>query len=153
LTYDELLIEAGNAGLLVKEKPLKFYDGRIKGRKIAIRQNIPTLTEKACVLAEEMGHYCTNTMDILDQKQVINRKLERAGRLWAYDKLIGLSGIIQGYRAQCRNRHELAECLGVTEDFLQEALDCYKEKYGLMTELDGYLIIFEPALSVIEKLN
>lgn len=75
MTYDELLIEAGNAGLLVKEKPLKFYDGRIKGRKIAIRQNIPTLTEKACVLAEEMGHYCTNTMDILDQKQVINRKL------------------------------------------------------------------------------
>ena len=151
MTYDELLIEADDNGLIVKEKQLKFYDGRIKGRKIAIRQNIPTLKKKACVLAEEIGHFHTNTMDILDQEQVISRKLERAGRMWAYDKLIGLSGIIQGYRARCQNRHELAECLGVTEEFLQEALECYKEKYGITVMIDGYTIMFEPALAVIEK--
>ena len=151
MTYDELLIEADDNGLIVKEKQLKFYDGRIKGRKIAIRQNIPTLKKKACVLAEEIGHFHTNTMDILDQEQVISRKLERAGRMWAYDKLIGLSGIIQGYRALCQNRHELAECLGVTEEFLQEALECYKEKYGITVMIDGYTIMFEPALAVLEK--
>ena len=151
MTYDELLIEADDKGLIVKEKPLKFYDGRIKGRKIAIRQNIPTLKKKACVLAEEIGHFHTNTMDILDQEQVINRKLERAGRMWAYDKLIGLSGIIQGFRARCQNRHELAECLGVTEEFLQEALEYYKEKYGIKVMIDGYTIMFDPALAVIEK--
>lgn len=151
MTYDELLIEADDNGLIVKEKQLKFYDGRIKGRKIAIRQNIPTLKKKVCVLAEEIGHFHTNTMDILDQEQVINRKLERAGRMWAYDKLIGLSGIIQGYRARCQNRHELAECLGVTEEFLQEALECYKEKYGITVMIDGYTIMFEPALAVLEK--
>lgn len=151
MTYDELLIEADDNGLIVKEKQLKFYDGRIKGRKIAIRQNIPTLKKKACVLAEEIGHFHTNTMDILDQEQVISRKLERAGRMWAYDKLIGLSGIIQGYRARCQNRHELAECLGVTEEFLQEALECYKEKYGITVMIDGYTIMFEPALAVLEK--
>ncbi len=151
MTYDELLIEADDNGLIVKEKQLKFYDGRIKGRKIAIRQNIPTLKKKVCVLAEEIGHFHTNTMDILDQEQVISRKLERAGRMWAYDKLIGLSGIIQGYRARCQNRHELAECLGVTEEFLQEALECYKEKYGITVMIDGYTIMFEPALAVLEK--
>ncbi len=153
MTYDELLTEADNDGLIVKEKPLKFYDGRIKGRKIAIRQNIPTLKKKTCILAEEIGHYHTNTIDILDQNQVLNRKLERAGRLWAYDKLIGLSGIIQGYRAKCRNRCEFAECLGVTEEFLQDALICYKEKYGIMTEIDGYVIMFEPSLAVAKKLD
>ncbi|MCI8948604.1 MAG: hypothetical protein HFG49_01005 [Lachnospiraceae bacterium] len=115
MTYDELLIEANNNGLIVKEKPLKFYDGRINGRKIAIRQSIPSLKKKACVLAEEIGHFHTNTKDILDQQQVISKKLERAGRMWAYDKLIGLSGIIRGYRARCQNRHELAELLGVTD--------------------------------------
>ena len=151
MSYDELLIEADDKGLIVNEKPLKFYDGRIKGRKIAIRQNIPTLKKKACVLAEEIGHFHTNTMDILDQEQVINRKLERAGRMWAYDKLIGLSGIIQGFRARCQNRHELAECLGVTEEFLQEALEYYKEKYGIKVMIDGYTIMFDPALAVIEK--
>ena len=66
---------------------------------------------------------------------------------------IGLSGIIQGYHARCQNRHKLAECLGVTEDFLQDALECYKEKYGIMVQQDGYIIMFEPALAVIEKFN
>ena len=152
LNYEELLIEADTEGLLVKEKPLSLYDDRIAGRNIAIRQNISTLKKKACVLAEEIGHYHTAAMDILDQAKTVNRKLEHAGRLWAYDKQIGLSGIIQGYREHCRNRNELAECLGVPEDFLQDALDCYKEKYGLMAELDGYVIIFEPSLAVIEKI-
>ena len=147
------MIEADDDGLLVAEMPLPLSDGRIKGRCIAIRQDIPTLAQKACVLAEEIGHYHTNTMDILDQGKVLNRKIERAGRLWAYDKLIGLSGIIKGYLARCRDRYELAEYLGVTEEFLQEALDCYREKYGEHTEVDGYTIMFEPSLAVIEKVT
>lgn len=153
LSYDELLIEAEEAGLIVKEKPLHVNDGRIKGKKVAIRQDIPTLAQKSCVLAEEIGHYHTAVGDILDQINAANQKQKRSGRLWAYDKLIGLSGIIQGHRAQCRNRHELAECLGVTEEFLQEALDCYRQKYGIMAEIDGYIIMFEPALAVIEKIQ
>lgn len=153
MNYEDLLIEADNTGLIVKEKPLPISTGRIKGKKIAIRQNIPTLKEKACILAEELGHYHTSVGNILDQTNFNNRKQERAGRLWAYDHLIGLSGIIQGYHARCQNRHELAECLGVTEDFLQDALECYKEKYGIMVQQDGYIIMFEPALAVIEKFN
>ena len=152
LNYEELLIEADTEGLIVKEKPLNLYDGRIIGRNIAIRRNIPTLKKKACVLAEEIGHYHTATTNILDQTESVNRKLERAGRLWAYDKQVGLSGIIRGYRAQCRNRHELAEYLGVTEAFLQDAINCYKEKYGIKAEADGCIIMFEPYLAVIEKI-
>lgn len=151
LSYDELLLEADNTGLVVKEKKLPVSKGRIKGKRIAIRQSIPTLIEKACVLAEEIGHYHTNTYDILNQETIINRKIERAGRMWAYDKQIGLCGIIQGYHAHCQNSYELAECLNVTEDFLQEALECYREKYGVKVEFDNYFIIFEPSLAVIEK--
>lgn len=151
MTYDELLIEADDAGLIVKEAPLRSGDGRCKGRRIAIRQDIPTLVQKTDVLAEEMGHYHTTVGNIVDQTQTANHKQEHIARLWAYNKLIGLSGIIQGYRQHCQNRHELAECLGVTEVFLQEAIDCYREKYGQMAELDGYVIMFEPALAVMEK--
>ena len=53
MNYEDLLIEADRAGLIVKEKPLLLSDGRIKGRKIAIRKDIPTLRKKADVLAEE----------------------------------------------------------------------------------------------------
>lgn len=153
MSYEELLIEADNAGLVVKEKNLTYNDGRLKGKHIAIRKNIPTLTKKACVLAEEIGHFHTTSVDILDQSSVANRKVERVGRAWAYDKQIGLSGIIQGFRAHCQSRHELADELGVSEDFLQDALDYYKQKYGIMARIDGYTIVFEPSLAVMEMIN
>lgn len=151
MTYEELLIEADSSGISVKELPLQSGDGRCKGRRIAIRKDIPTLAKKADVLAEELGHYHTSVGNILEQSDTENRKQERIARLWAYDKMIGLAGIIQGHRAHCQNRHEFAECLGVTEEFLQEALDCYREKYGVCVNIDGYTIFFEPCLAVMES--
>lgn len=152
MNYEELLIEADNAGLTVKEKPLPLSDGRIKGHRIAIRKDIPTQRQKADVLAEELGHYYTTVGRIVEQRSVSDRKQEYAARLWAYNRRIGLSGIILGYRNHCHNRHELAECLEVSEEFLQETLECYREKYGCYVELDGYVIMFEPHLAVMEKL-
>lgn len=109
-------------------------------------------TKTADTLAEELGHHYTTVGNILDQANIDARKQERKARLWAYDKRIGLSGFIQGFRQHCHSRYELAECLGVTEEFLQEAIECYREKYGCMVELDGYIIIFEPRLAVMEKM-
>lgn len=152
LSYEDLLIDSTKEGLIVKEMPLTSADGRIDGNRIAIRQDIGTTAEKACVLAEEMGHHYTATGNILDQTQTSNRKQEQAGRLWAYNKQIGLAGIIQGFKRRCQNRHELAEYLQVSESFLQEALECYRKKYGNCTEIDNYTIIFEPSLTVIEKI-
>lgn len=70
MNYEDLLIEADRAGLIVKEKPLLLSDGRIKGQKIAIRKDIPTLRKKADVLAEELGHYYTTTGRIIEQDSV-----------------------------------------------------------------------------------
>jgi len=65
--------------------------------------------------------------------------------------MIGLQGIISGYKASCQNRYELAKHLTVTKEFLQNALDCYRSKYGTFAEKDNYIIFFEPCLSVMEK--
>ena len=40
MNYESLLIEAENEGLNVKEKPLKYNDGRIKGNRVAIRKDL-----------------------------------------------------------------------------------------------------------------
>lgn len=151
MNYEALLEEAHQDGLIVKEKPLKYNNGRIKGKRIAIRQDIETNTEKSCVLAEELGHHHTSVGNILDMNDVRNRKQERQARLWGYNKLIGLTGIIRAFRAGCQSRHEIAELLDVTEEYLQECVDCYRDKYGVCTEVDNYTIYFIPHLAVMEK--
>ena len=150
--YEALLAESDRAGLIVKEKPLKYNNGRIKGNKIAIREGINTSVEKACVLAEELGHYHTTTGCILDQQDICNRKQERRARVWAYDLLIDLPGIVNAYKHGCSNLYEMADYLEVTEGFLRDALERYRQKYGIYTTIDHHIIYFEPYLAVVEML-
>lgn len=149
MDYTELLMEADANNLITKEKPLRANKGRIKGNRIAI-QNTLTETEKKCVLAEELGHHYTTTGDILNQSSIENRKQEQQARTWAYNKLIGLMGIVDSYKAGCHNAAEMAEHLNVTEEFLMEALERYRNKYGTYTAIDNYVIFFEPSLGVLE---
>lgn len=148
-TYDELLIEADENNLITKEKPLRANKGRIKGNRIAIKKDL-TETEKTCALAEELGHHYTAVGDILDQSSVENRKQEMHGRIIAYNRLVGLRGIIDAYNHHCQGTAEAAEYLGVTEEFLNDTLKYYKSKYGMYTTIDNYAIIFEPSIAVIE---
>ena len=148
MNYETLLEEADSQFLVVKEKPLRAHNGRIKGNRIAIKKDIPT-TQKACVLAEELGHHYTTVGNILDQSKAENRKQERRARLWAYKRAFDLVDLVSAYKHGCRNRYEIAEYLEVTESFLQEALDTYKEKYGPYTKVDRYVVYFEP-LGILE---
>ena len=148
MNYETLLKEADSQCLVVKEKPLRANNGRIKGKRIAIKKNMTT-TEKACVLAEELGPHYTTVGNILDPSKTENRKQERRARLWAYKRAFDLVDLVSAYKHGCRNRYEIAEYLEVTESFLQEALDTYKEKYGPYTKVDRYVVYFEP-LGVLE---
>ena len=128
MTYEELLSQASSENLLVKEVPLLGSDGRIYNNRIAIRKDIPTLKQKSCVLAEELGHYYTGVGNILEQNSINNIKQERYGRIWAYNHQIGLMGILQSYLANCRTLYDMAEYLEVTEEFLIDALQYYKSR-------------------------
>lgn len=152
MNYEQLLTAADQEGLLVKEQPLTGHDGLIRGRRIAIRKNIETQAEKSCVLAEEIGHYRTSSGNILDQNKEESRKQEYRARLYGYNLKIGLTGLISAYEAGCGNLCEMAEYLDATEEYLKEAIDCYKSKYGLCTSIDNYIIYFEP-LAVIKLIS
>ncbi|WP_251393102.1 ImmA/IrrE family metallo-endopeptidase [Mediterraneibacter agrestimuris] len=130
------------------EETLKgFYiDGNI-----AINTSVSSETEKACIIAEELGHHHTSVGDIINMSDSQNRKQERQARLWGYNKLIGLNGIIKAFQAGHHSRHDAAEYLEVTEEFLQECIDCYRDKYGEYAKVDNYTIFFIPNLSVIEE--
>ena len=91
MTYEHLLIEADNLRIDVIEKDFHSdAKGLCKGSRIGINKKIRTTVEKACILAEELGHYYTTVGNILDQNKIENIKQERIARLWAYDKQIGL---------------------------------------------------------------
>ena len=138
--------EACKDGIDIIQK--EFKSNRIKGlycnKVVALNKELETSTEKKCILAEELGHHYTSSGNILDLSVVQNRKQERTARIWAYNKQIGLKGLINAYEHGCKNRHEIAEYLEVTEPFLEEAITCYQEKYGLFTQIDNYIIYFNP---------
>lgn len=150
--YEQLLSSSGE-NIIVVEKNFKSQaKGLCKGNKIGISKAISTSTEKACILAEELGHYYTTVGNILDQSSVSNRKQELRARMWAYNRQIGLLGIIKSYEHGCRNLYDMAEYLEVTEEFLKDALERYRQKYGMYTAVDNYIIYFEPGLGVV-KMN
>lgn len=151
-SYEILLSEASENGLIVKEKPLKYNNGRIKGSRVAIRQDLSTSVEKACVLAEELGHHYTTYGNILDQSNISNRKQELRARAWAYNKQIGLLGLIRAYEHGCRNRFEIAEFLEVTEEVLEECLTFYRNKYGTFQNVDNYVLYFIPNLVIMKRI-
>ena len=76
------------------------------------------------------------------------RKQERRARLWAYNKQIGLRGLISAYEHGCQNRYEIAEYLEVTDEFLADCIECYRQKYGIGTTVDNYYIMFIPNLTI-----
>lgn len=153
-TYEKLQDEACKDGIEVVDYP--FESERIKGLccdgTIAIRDNIATTTEKACVLAEELGHHYTSVGNIIDMDNSSNRKQERQARLWAYNKQIGLKGLIRAYEHGCTASHEIAEYLDVTEEALQECIEFYRDKYGEYKTVEHYIIFFIPHLAVLKKI-
>lgn len=146
MTYEELQDHAYMDGIDVVER--RFKSNNIKGLYcngvIAVNKDIETQAQKSCVLAEEIGHHCTSSGDILDQTDIMNRKQEYRARLYGYNLKIGLSGLIRAYEAGCRNLFEMAEFLDCTEEYLREAIQCYRSKYGICVAVDNYIIYFEP---------
>ena len=143
---EELRQQATDCGAEVVD--WKFETSTIKGLYcngiIAISKDIKTSAEEASVLAEEIGHHLTASGTIIDQSSVESRKQELKGRAWAYDRLIGLSGIVKAYQAGCKSRYEIADFLQVDEATLQDAINYYHNKYGPYVDVNGYTVCFEP---------
>ncbi|WP_341274563.1 ImmA/IrrE family metallo-endopeptidase [Senegalia massiliensis] len=148
--YENLIRETEEEGIeIVEMKLTNNIKGLYADKIIAINKNIDTNTEKKCILAEELGHYHTSSGDILDQSKLINRKQEKRARIWGYKKLVGMTKLINAYKNNITNRYELADFLDVTEEYIDEALEYYKEYYGISYKIDNYIIYFDP-LSILE---
>lgn len=154
--YERLLNKAKENNVTIYEN-YDLSDTRLQGLycdgSIALSNGLETEAEKFSILNEEMGHHFTSSGDIIDMSNPSNRKQELKARLWGYNNAIGLSGIIRAYKHGCRTREDMADFFGVSEQYLCEALETYTAKYSPYTQVDNYIIYFEPALGVFEIRN
>lgn len=141
ILYLDLLIEAEQEQVKVLERPLKTYRGRINGNNILIKSDL-TENEKTCILAEELGHYYTSYGNILDQSNINNRKQEKVAHKWAVNKLLNIDMLIEACKQGCETLYDIAEYFNVTEKFLLEAIEIFKQKYGLCYTNGNYTLLF-----------
>ncbi|AQM60407.1 ImmA/IrrE family metallo-endopeptidase [Clostridium baratii] len=147
--YENLVIEAHKQGAKVVEIDLGTTTpcGKCIDNIIIINNRIKD-SEKYCILAEELGHYKLTVGNILDTKKINNKKQELLARKWGYEKNVGIIGIINAFEYGCVNKHEIAEFLGVTETYLNEAIDYFYHKYGDGCKIDNYYITFYNGIQI-----
>ncbi|UBH10119.1 ImmA/IrrE family metallo-endopeptidase [Macrococcus armenti] len=102
------------------------------------------------VLAEEIGHYYTSHGNITDYNKIENMKQEVKARRFGIELVVTLDGIVEAFKQAIKNVHELAEYFDVSAEYINEAIEHYRMKYGDHTYHGSYLIKFIPNLRVIE---
>lgn len=154
MSYEKLLNEAYQLKIDVYEEPMKARNKGLYGDNVIwINKNIRTSIEKACVLAEELGHYHTSVGDIIDQSKIQNIKQEKLARKWASNRLVSPARLIDAFEYGCRSRYEIADFLNVTELFLDDSLNFYREKYGAEMQVDEIHTLFLDPLAVYKTIK
>lgn len=153
--YEQALQDASDKGLDVIED-IDFSsdtDGLLIGNTVLMSRRLRSYKEKACVLAEEIAHHDLNVGNILNQSDTNASQQEYRARMRAFDRMVGLTGIVTCFKAGDRTIWEMAERLDVTEDFLGEALKAYRLRYGESVRIDNFWICFEPHFHVAETIE
>ena len=88
--------------------------------------NIDNSSEEKTILAEELGHYYTNSLyDSSTSIETIDKKEFRAKK-WAFKTLVPIQKLNMLAEEGCKYSYEFAEELGVTEELVNSAYDYYK---------------------------
>ncbi|TDM12696.1 ImmA/IrrE family metallo-endopeptidase [Macrococcus bovicus] len=96
-------------------------------------------------LAEEIGHYFTSHGHITDYANNINHaKQELVARRYGIKLLLPLERLIECYNLGITTEYEMVLHLEIDNKYLKDAIEDYKNKFGLWVKYEGYLIGFEP---------
>ena len=88
---------------------------------------IDTTAEEKVLLAHELGHCMTGAFYNQYSKLDIREKHERRADKWAIKKLIPVDELKRAVKSGRESRYELAEYFNVTEDFMQKAMEYYRD--------------------------
>jgi len=94
-------------------------------------KKIKNSTQEKEILAEELGHYFTDTLYYPTASKLEKSKCEYKARKWAIDKLIPFGNLRQKIK-QGYNLYDLAEYFDVEPNYMQNCIDLYLSKYGTL---------------------
>lgn len=145
--------------VLIEESSSKFdikprtdmpagIDGLCIGKTIIINAN-RTRTEQAQTLVEELSHQEISVGDILDPNNIESAKQETLARRRSYERLVPLAKLVDTYW-KSTNEFELADQLGVTVEYLNDVLDYYRERYGMVIIQGDLLINFANGIQILK---
>lgn len=99
-----------------------------------------TLAEQTSVTYHEAGHYCT-----MQEPGQESRNESRADR-WAAKRLVPVQSLIDALKNGCRNLYDVAEHIGVSENFLYKTLDIYQKAHGDYLGHGEWTVWFRPLM-------
>lgn len=149
ITYDELLDFAIANGLIVFEKR-KFknpeLNALIANNRIGLSEKLEKNSQLVCALAEEIAHYLINNGKITDLRDIDNARQEYRAHKLAVNMTVSLTDIVRAAISlgEESTLYNVAEELGITEEFLEEAINIYKRTYGESLDVGSYIIYFHP---------
>ena len=141
--FEELCIKNDWIEIEETNRLPKFQPGFYINGKIYINSNLSE-TRKAEVLYEELAHHKLTYGNILDQSKDINRKFENYARRHGYEAALPLRIIVEAHNYGVSSLYELADYVQLSEKYIVEILEHYKNKHGIGTHYGNYAITFEP---------
>lgn len=141
--YEDLVIKNNHIPIGDNFKSTSNFKGLYDMGVIVIDKQLSE-TRKAEILYEELAHHKLTWGDITDQSQFNNRKFENYAKRAGYQAALPLRLIIEAYCYGVSNLYELSNYVQLSENYILEAIDVYKKKYGLDVYYKGYVIKFEP---------
>ncbi|EAC8350584.1 hypothetical protein [Listeria monocytogenes] len=106
---------------------------------------------KKVILLEEYLHSKHTAGNILDEKDICNKKQENFVRRKNYELLFSADCIIRAYNLGFIYYHDVAEYFDLPEEFIREAIEHYKKTHGVIWKVGNYVIYLGDYIEVLKK--
>ena len=130
--FEELENEASILGIEVIDIEIPIAEMNaaylnLSGSERIFLRNTGTVCERACWIAEELGHHHTGHNLVLQYRTADDWRAEARARRWAHMRLLTPDAIYTAAR-NTDDIYEIAEALNVSEEFLRESIDDFQAK-------------------------
>jgi hypothetical protein len=128
--FEELEDEASILGIEVIDTDIPIPEMNaaylnLSGVERIFLRNSGTVRERACWIAEELGHHHTGQKQVLRYRSIDDWRAEVRARRWAHMRLLTPDAIYTAAR-NTDDMFEIAEALDVSEEFLRESIDDFQ---------------------------